>query len=190
MKHFMLLFALCALLLLLPSSGYSQPMIDGLKIPESGYMQVVETKDGGMLIGRIVSQSIEEKSLVPRGDDRKKKIPSLSFALSFVMPGAGQLYNGQKIKAAAMFGGFSAGILVLTAGAKKEGGDMLYSGLIETLLGFGISAGFWTWSWIDAPIAAVSINRKIERSQKRITAMKAHPVLTHNRIGVRTILRF
>ena len=53
MKPVTLLFTLCALLL--ASSGYSQPMIDGLKIPESGYMQVIETKDGGMLIGRIVS---------------------------------------------------------------------------------------------------------------------------------------
>lgn len=34
-------------------------MIDGLKIPESGYMQVVETKDGGMIIGRIVSIDID-----------------------------------------------------------------------------------------------------------------------------------
>ena len=34
-------------------------MIDGLKIPESGYMQVVETKDGGMLIGRIVSIDVD-----------------------------------------------------------------------------------------------------------------------------------
>ena len=57
MKHFMLLFALCALLL--SSPGYSQPMIDGLIIPESDYMQVVETKDGGMLIGRIVSIGVD-----------------------------------------------------------------------------------------------------------------------------------
>ena len=34
-------------------------MIDGLKIPESGYMQVVETKDGGMLIGRIISIDVD-----------------------------------------------------------------------------------------------------------------------------------
>lgn len=34
-------------------------MIDGLRIPESGYMQVVETKDGGMLIGRIVSIDVD-----------------------------------------------------------------------------------------------------------------------------------
>ena len=47
-----------------PDSNYTRLMFaptvrslraDGLKFPESGYMQVVETKDGGMLIGRIVS---------------------------------------------------------------------------------------------------------------------------------------
>ena len=86
MKHFMLLFALCALLL--SSSGYSQPMIDGLKIPESDYMQVVETKDGGMLIGRIVSIGVAVvqvetnfgKTEIPiRAIKKIRKIPASSM---------------------------------------------------------------------------------------------------------------
>ena len=40
---------LCLVLTFLPATVEAQAgsMIDGLKIPESGYMQVVETKDGG-----------------------------------------------------------------------------------------------------------------------------------------------
>jgi len=42
------------------SSHTTTPLeIDGLKIPESGYMQIVETKDGGMLIGRIISIDVD-----------------------------------------------------------------------------------------------------------------------------------
>ena len=36
-----------------------ESMIDGLNIPESGYMQVIDTEDGGMLIGRIVSIHVD-----------------------------------------------------------------------------------------------------------------------------------
>ena len=53
--------SLCLAITLLSDIVEAQegPMIDGLKIPESGYMQVVETKDGGMLIGRIVSIDVD-----------------------------------------------------------------------------------------------------------------------------------
>ena len=46
---------LCSITFLPATIEAQEGMIDGLKIPESGYMQVIETKDGGMLIGRIVS---------------------------------------------------------------------------------------------------------------------------------------
>ena len=53
--------SLCLAITLLSETVEAQvgSMIDGLKIPESGYMQVVETKDGGMLIGRIVSIDVD-----------------------------------------------------------------------------------------------------------------------------------
>ena len=69
-------------------SGYSQPMIDSLKIPESGHMQVIETKDGGMLIGRIVSIDVDAvqvetsfgKTEVPiRAIKKIRRIPASSM---------------------------------------------------------------------------------------------------------------
>ena len=39
----------------------AESMIDGLKIPESGYMQIIDTKDGGMLIGRIISIDVDAR---------------------------------------------------------------------------------------------------------------------------------
>lgn len=50
---------LAIIFLLATVEAQAGSMIDGLKIPESGYMQVVETKDGGMLIGRIVSIDVD-----------------------------------------------------------------------------------------------------------------------------------
>ena len=52
---------LCLAITFLPETVEAQEgsRIDGLKIPESGYMQVVETKDGGKLIGRIISIDVD-----------------------------------------------------------------------------------------------------------------------------------
>ena len=63
-------------------------MIDGLKIPESGYMQIIDTKDGGMLIGRIISIEVDVvqvetnlgKTEVPiRAIKKIKRIPESSM---------------------------------------------------------------------------------------------------------------
>ena len=61
LAHTIRVLSLCLAITFLPETVESQEgsMIDGLKIPESGYMQVVETKDGGMLIGRIVSIDVD-----------------------------------------------------------------------------------------------------------------------------------
>ena len=81
--------SLCLAITFLPEvEAQAGSMIDGLKIPESGYMQVVETKDGGMLIGRIISIDVDvvqfetrfSKTEIPiRAIKKIRKIPDSSM---------------------------------------------------------------------------------------------------------------
>ena len=89
-----------------------------------------------------------------------KKSPALAFLLSFWIPGAGQGYNGQWSKGVGMFAGelVSVGVFAASIDDCAEGvGDC---GV--TIAGFIGVVGFWLWSWIDAPISASAINRRID----------------------------
>ncbi len=89
-----------------------------------------------------------------------KKSPGLAFLLSFLIVGAGQGYNGQWSKGVGMF----AGELV-SAGVFAAGIDDCAEGVGDcgvTIAGFIGMVGFWLWSWIDAPISASAINRRID----------------------------
>ncbi len=89
-----------------------------------------------------------------------KKSPALAFLLSFLIVGAGQGYNGQWGKGAGMFIGMWASFGVLAAGAD----DCVFgdSGCGVAAVGFFGMLGFALWSWIDAPISASAINRRID----------------------------
>ena len=81
-----------------------------------------------------------------------RKEPALSFLLSFLIVGGGQLYNGQHEKGAIMFfGALFGGALALSTRDQSEGAA-----------DFGVI--LWSvsviWSLIDAPTAASEINRK------------------------------
>ena len=97
-----------------------------------------------------------------------RKSPWGAFGLSFLITGAGQAYNGQWGKGGLMLGGqvVSAGVMV--AGA--DDCDFFDSGddcnfVLAGAIGF---VGFWVWSWIDAPITANAINRRIDAGQVTI----------------------
>ena len=85
-----------------------------------------------------------------------------AFALSMMIPGAGQAHNGQWGKGGLMLGGglVSAGVALAGAGECDSSGDcsLLTAGLVGMF-------GFWVWSMIDAPVSANSINRRIEAGQ-------------------------
>ena len=53
MKRLLLLPAFISCVVFFPRIVHGEPLVKGLVIPESDYMQVVETKDGGKVIGRI-----------------------------------------------------------------------------------------------------------------------------------------
>jgi hypothetical protein len=95
-------------------------------------------------------------------DAEGRKSPGLALALSLVVPGAGQVYNGHYAKGAVMFGGavLAAGSIVLTLSDLLELDDDK-SGTGVHVLGVA-GMGLILWSWIDAPLSAKAINRKLD----------------------------
>ena len=93
-----------------------------------------------------------------------RKSPWGAFGLSLLIPGAGQAYNGQWGKGGLMLGGVVVSFGVVLA----DDCDVFYTanncGFL-TAAGFIGVVGFVLWSWIDAPITANAINRRIDAGQ-------------------------
>jgi len=91
-----------------------------------------------------------------------RKSPPLALALSVLVPGAGQVYNGDYLKGGIMFGGavITIGPVILTA-SDVLGLDDDTSGTGTHILG-AVGVGLILWSWIDAPLSAKAINRRLD----------------------------
>ncbi len=93
-----------------------------------------------------------------------RKSPWAAGGLSVLLPGAGQAYNGQWGKGGLMLGGMAVSFGVVLA----DDCDVFYTanncGFL-TAAGFVGVVGFALWSWIDAPLAANAINRRIDAGQ-------------------------
>jgi len=79
-----------------------------------------------------------------------------------MIPGGGQAYNGQSGKAGLMLLGEVVSVGVLLVGVNQFKDDDSYGVFYAGLVGM---FGFWVWSWIDAPITAKAINRRIDAGQ-------------------------
>jgi len=93
-----------------------------------------------------------------------RKSPWGAFALSVLLPGAGQAYNGQWGKGGLMLGG----VVVSSGVVLADDCDVFSTGNncgFLTAAGFIGMVGFVLWSWIDAPITANAINRRIDAGQ-------------------------
>ena len=126
------------------------------------------------------------------------KSPVLASGMSVVIPGSGQLYNGQPIKGAIHFGIAVTGFaLVMTSGQSGSGffaGDSSQGGnkgSIGTILWLGTAV----WSSIDAMRTAQRINREdaqainIQTDIGQIT-LGIDPVVQPDRIGTVLTLHF
>ncbi len=88
-----------------------------------------------------------------------EKSPFLAFALSYMLPGLGQFYNGEVLKGLLFMGGITTGVGIIILGA----GDFEHEstgniGLIYT--GLAVVAITEIWQLIDAPVSASRINRE------------------------------
>lgn len=121
-----------------------------LRTPLAGWLVVI-----GMLLGAPAG------SLQGQEADPAEKSPALALGLSLLVPGAGQFYNGQPLKGAVMLGGAvaSSWAIVLTATDILELDDDTSSTTVHVLGGVGMA--IVVWSWIDAPLSARAINRRI-----------------------------
>ncbi len=136
----------------------------------------LQTKDGNIFVYKMeevekmtkeLAQGYNEQSEYYSGPE---KSPGLAFALSFLIPGLGQYYNGDIVKGVVMNALYVTGwVIYFTAGYEEydyyyyyyeEETDWLYVGL-------GIALGTSIWSMIDAPICASNYNDNLRNQKQR-----------------------
>ena len=157
---------------------------------EEETMDVIYLKDGRIIRGIILEKTDETLSVrtgsnrvISLGSmdqvarlrqgrnvlerERSARVLSKQWLLSALLPGCGQFYNGQHRK-----GGIQLVIYGIGWGLALWGGtdvtiietpgyySRTYSPTTTSYIGFGLLAGTWLWSVIDAPISAKNINKK------------------------------
>lgn len=117
---------------------------------------------------RSISMQADEQS----PSTRSEKSPLLAFALSWLMPGCGQFYNGDILKGVLQLSGAATGIVI--GFAYLEFGKENPTSTMGFVLGIACSL----WSMIDAPLSAAAINREIQRQQST-SAARVNPSHRH-----------
>jgi TM2 domain-containing membrane protein YozV len=85
------------------------------------------------------------------------KNPELAMALSVLVPGLGQVYNGEVLKGAAVMAGFLGSI----AGCIAVGIGGTHDSIgTKGWIGVGMVATSYLWGVIDAPLSATRIDRE------------------------------
>lgn len=159
----LVLSALLVLLYSVPNISAQEPMQEVVYLKNGSIIrgQVIEqipnvsikiqTRDGSIFVYemeevlKIVKEPIPEIPKAPTKAAKEEKSPGLAFALSFLMPGVGQHYNGQYVKGAIQNVLYVGGwILVLTAGMGWQEEETYISG-------YWVEQGYWdSWGdWVD-----------------------------------------
>jgi len=89
----------------------------------------------------------------------KKRQPGTAFVLSFVLSGAGQIYNGQNGKGAIMMGTSIIGFVLFTNGVEEPPFATRLVTSPAGTVGLVLLVGSGLWSMIDAPVVATKLNR-------------------------------
>ncbi len=97
-------------------------------------------------------------TLARAGEKPEYKSPMTAFFFSLIVPGTGQIYNGEYWKGALQMGGILAIGLMIANNEKYDSNDANQT----VTFGLGIFVGIWAWSIIDAPLSASRINREID----------------------------
>ena len=102
------------------------------------------------------------------------KSPWVAFLLSYIIPGGGQIYNGEIIKGLVFTGTFvlGAAIALIPAIGATSGSDWPTSSYI----GAGIAGIAYVWQLIDAPVSAGRINEENNLSMFKINILGGHQV--------------
>jgi len=120
-----------------------------------------------------------------------KREPVVSFVLSLVWPGLGQLYNGptEQTKGIVMIAVSAATLGMMVAGSSGDceiDNNFNISCGNETLMAIGAIGYFsnYVWSVVDAPLRAKAIN------QDRRLALDVRPETVAGRRGVRASVTY
>jgi len=138
----------------------------------------IKTRDGNVFVYAMKDIQKMTKEAPLGGSTSStvsEKSPVLAFVLSFILPGAGQYYNGDITKGVIMTGAAAAGIATMLAAGYEDvfHKDPYYYASYgywteETTtwlyVGAGVAGAAAIWSWIDAPISASRINEERARS--------------------------
>src|SRR3990167_1187336 len=102
------------------------------------------------------------------------KSPWVAFLLSYIIPGSGQIYNGEIIKGLVFTGTFvlGAAIALIPAIGATSGSDWPTASYI----GAGIAGIAYVWQLIDAPVSAGRINEENNLSMFKINILDGHQV--------------
>ena len=86
----------------------------------------------------------------------------MAFGLSFILPGAGQFYNGHFLKGLGYLGQWAAGAMMVSVAPEppNPAWEMGAAFMIGSLLA----------SAVDAPVSAIRINKKIETATAVVPA--------------------
>ena len=89
-----------------------------------------------------------------------KKEPGIALCLSLLIPGAGQVYNGQPAKGILFLGGYLAGWGMLVKGFADSWNSGGSKGDEMALIGLVLGGVAYVGSVIDAPVSAGNLNRR------------------------------
>ncbi len=133
------------------------------QIPGESYK--IQTADGNIVVfkadevEKVEFEPITQPKVDSKGKAIKEKSPALAFACSFILPGLGQIINGDTGLGIGLMAGSICGVIAMYAGSfMAQGGNEAGGGVF--LLGMVTSLGCGLYSMIQAPIAASRYNRK------------------------------
>lgn len=136
-------------------------VIRGLIIEQTpGISLKIQTGDGSVFVYKMeeiekMSKEMGKARVNNYGDgygysEWNHKEPVVSWLLSFLIPGVGQMYNGQAGKGVGMLLGYSGSIAAIALADDPD---------ITPIIGVA-ALGIWIWSMVDAPLYASRRNRE------------------------------
>ena len=176
-----------------------------------GKLQIkIKTQDGNIFVYHI--EDLARVSLERRKAIRyQQRDPWISFGLSVICPGGGQVYNKQYGKGAILFTSTVIGVILLMRntesdliGGTEEDYQSIYDDLVDIgpddvglILGGVLGIGGYVYSVVDAPKSANKINRQggiayghlLEFDSDR-TTLGIDPVVSRKRFGTMLTLHW
>ena len=100
------------------------------------------------------------------------KSPWVAFVLSYIIPGSGQIYNGEIVKGLIFTGTFVLGATIALIPAMGSTSGSAWPA--TSYIGTGIAGIAYVWQLIDAPISASRINNENNLSPLKINMINNH----------------